>query len=143
MESLVRANLEVCNPPLRDDEVVGIANRVGSYDVSGFLSLPRRLLLSSDFAALSSTAKALLLDIAARFTGKNNGSITVPFVAMQERGWRSTATVQKGLKQLIAAGFLKVTRKGGSHRCTTYRLPWLQNHQATPTRLSTRNSDFE
>ena len=141
--SLIRANLEVCNPPLRDDEVVGIANRVGSYDVSGFLSLPRRLLLSSDFAALTNTAKALLLDIAARFTGKNNGSITVPFVAMQERGWRSTATVQKGLKELIAAGFLKVTRKGGSHRCTTYRLPWLQNHQATPTRLSTRNSDSE
>jgi hypothetical protein len=39
MDSLVRANLEVCNPPLPDDEVVGIANRVGSYAVSG-ISFP-------------------------------------------------------------------------------------------------------
>jgi len=96
-----------------------------------------------NFNARRPGAKAFLLDIAARFTGKNNGSITVPFVAMQERGWRSSATLNRALKELVAAGFLKVSRKGGSHNCQRYRLPWLQNHQATPTRLSTRNSDSE
>ena len=128
VESLVRANLEVCNPPLPTDEVAGIANRVGDYDVSGFLAVPRQLLHSPKYVALTNTAKALLYDIAARFTGKNNGSITAPFVAMQERGWRSTATLNRALKELVAAGFLKVSRKGGSHNCQRYRLPWLQNH---------------
>ena len=131
--ALDRNNIERCTPPLPEDEITGIAYRVGAYDVSGFLAIPRQFLLSAKFAALRPPAKALLIDIAARFTGGNNGQITAPFVAMKERGWRSEGTMYRALKELKAVGLIEVTKQGFSHSCTRYRLPWVctQNPKGT------------
>jgi hypothetical protein len=123
-DNLQQVNVSQCVPPVSEIEVIDLAGRVSGYPVSGHLSLPRHILLSDQFAALSPSAKALLIDIAARYTGKNNGQITAPYCAMKERGWKSEGTMYRALKQLKAAGLIKVTKKGFSHNCTCYRLPW-------------------
>lgn len=146
-QALAQQNAEWCNPPLPDREIDDMAAYAGAADVAGFLRLPRQMLLSPEFAALSMGAKALLLDIAARFTGENNGHITAPYVAMQERGWRSSATVNRHLRELIEKGFLVVTRPGKSHTMTRFFLPWAmhppQQHHNTTNLISTRCSDIE
>jgi hypothetical protein len=130
--TLAQANVDLCDPPLPAGQVAEMAGYAGGYDVAGFVMIPRQMLLSHAFAALSYSAVALLLDIAARYTGTNNGRITVPFVAMQERGWKSPVTLNKVLRELRASGFLKLTKKGGSHRPSWYALPWV-NHTTTTT----------
>jgi hypothetical protein len=122
--NLLLANEELCDPPLPTGEVEDLADRVSEYAVSGFLALPRRLILSDTYLALSRAAKVLLVDLGVRYTGDNNGRITAPFVAMREKGWKSSATLARALNELRQAGLIELTAKGGSHRCSTYRLPW-------------------
>jgi hypothetical protein len=141
--SLAQANVELCDPPLPSGQVAEMAGYAGGYDVAGFVMIPRQMLLSHAFAALSYSAVALLLDIAARYTGTNNGRITVPFVAMQERGWKSPVTLNKVLRELRASGFLKLTKKGGSHRPSWYALPWANHTTTTTTLTSTSNTVIE
>lgn len=39
---------------------------------------------------------------------------------MQPRGWRSKATLDKARKELLAAGWLELSRQGGRNRCSLY-----------------------
>jgi hypothetical protein len=79
---LMRINDAACVPPLESAEVQQIAESVSRYDVSGFLCIPRSVLHSEEWHSLDPGEKALLIDIAARFTGNNNGRLTAPYVAM-------------------------------------------------------------
>ena len=136
-DQLHRENVDRCALPLPEGELASIADRAAAYDVSGFLQIPRQLLCSRKFATLTTSAKALLFDIAARYTGENNGMITAPFVAMKERGWRSEGTMYRALKQLKDAGLIEVTMSGYSHFCTRYRLPWLRHVPQNSTKGTT------
>jgi putative DNA primase/helicase len=123
---LADENQRLYAPPLPEQEVAAIAKSVAGYHVSGYVAVPRRLLLGPEYGDLSFKARALLLDVAARFNGSNNGSITAPFIAMQERGWRSPHTHRKAMQELLASGLVEKTLQGRSHVCSRYCLPWLE-----------------
>ncbi len=93
-------------------------------------------------ARLSRAARCLLLDIAMQFNGKNNGSLTASPAAMELYGWSSRGTLNAALVELVALGFLELTRQGGRNSCSRYALTWLGidpgSHDATPAPVATR-----
>ena len=83
------------------------------------------------WVALSTTAKALFVDMRSRLRSTNNGNISCPLSEMKHRGWRSSATLSKGLKELEAAGFIRKTRTTvgvnlGSKVCSLFRFTDLE-----------------
>jgi hypothetical protein len=70
----------------------------GRKEAGTFLLIPTDVLKSPNFLGLSTKAKALILDIGARFTGFNNGDLAAPWSWMKERGWRSKGTQHTAIK---------------------------------------------
>ncbi|HXI15017.1 MAG TPA: hypothetical protein VNM48_01505 [Chloroflexota bacterium] len=89
-----------------------------------FLRLPHFLLESAEFAALSNAAARLLLDLAKRYRGRNNGDISCPWSRLSKEGWSSENTVRRALHELLAAGFLICTRSPMRKRCGLYAITW-------------------
>lgn len=84
---------------------------------------------SPEFAALSAQALKLLIDIAGRYNGRNNGDLEATWTTMsRERGWKSRDTLHKALGELVQAGFLLRTRQGrrlcGKHEPSLYAVTW-------------------
>ena len=93
----------------------------------GFLMLPHALLKNPKFAALSSSAVKLLLDIAAQFNGKNNGDLSAAWKTMKPKGWKSETTLGKAKAELLEAGFIAETRKGRlPNVCGLYGVTWFE-----------------
>jgi hypothetical protein len=44
---------------------------------------------------------------------------------MQEKGWKSKATLERAKKELLKEGFIEETRKGGRPYCALYAVTWL------------------
>jgi predicted DNA-binding transcriptional regulator AlpA len=90
-----------------------------------FVMLVRSVIRSRAYIELSSHAKALLVDVADMYNGKNNGDLSVAWRLMQPRGWKSQDTLNTAKQELLAAGFLFETRKGGRpNRASLYALTW-------------------
>jgi hypothetical protein len=70
-------------------------------------------------------AKALLLDIGARYNGFNNGDLAAPYSWMKERGWKSKDTLHRALKELLETGMIELTRQGGLHGPSLYAFTWM------------------
>lgn len=85
-----------------------------------FVSIPKDVLLSPEFAALPTSSKALMLDLAAQYTGKNNGRLCPAFKAMQRSGWTAPNTLQRAKLALIECSFVVLTRKGHPPRTTEW-----------------------
>ncbi len=91
-----------------------------------FVPLPREVFKSPEFAALSSSAVKLLIDLLMQFTGSNNGDFSLAWKIMKPKGWRSKATLERAKKGLLEKGFIEETRKGGRHCCSLYSVTWLR-----------------
>ena len=89
-----------------------------------FLAIPRAILDSPQWAALSAFESRLLIDVAAAYRGSNNGDLSCTWATMKHRGWRSKATLEKSLKGLLNSGFLIQTRQGWRNRCSLYAISW-------------------
>lgn len=81
---------------------------------------------SPAWRSLHYSAKALWGDMRASLTSFNNGDISAALSQLKHRGWSSSTTLAKALRQLEAAGFLRATRKTvgverGSKVCNLYR----------------------
>jgi len=84
------------------------------------------LLESPAFIALDWTARALFLDLRSRMRSSNNGNINAALSELRHRGWTSSTTLAKALRQLEAVGLLRKTRQTvgvehGSKVCNLYR----------------------
>lgn len=77
-----------------------------------FVGIPKDVLAMTQFQALPSAAKALMLDLMAQYTGKNNGRLCPAFEVLQRSGWRSKGTAQRAKDALLEAPFVVLTRKG-------------------------------
>ena len=97
----------------------------GRRDSGTFMRIPTAVLDSPNFRALSHKAKALLLDIGARYSGHNNGDLAAPWSWMRERGWKSKDTLQRALVELQHYGMIEKTRQGGLHEPNLYAFTWL------------------
>jgi hypothetical protein len=83
------------------------------------------LLDSPAYLALSYSARALYVDLRRKLSATNNGNINATLSALKHRGWRSSATLNMALKELLAVGLIAQTRQGGiaymSKVCSLYR----------------------
>lgn len=90
-----------------------------------FVALPHSVLKSEAFLSLSPHAIKLLLDLALQYRSDNNGDLSAAWSLMRPRGWRSEETLDKAKKELLAAGLIAETRKGGRpNRTTLYGLTY-------------------
>lgn len=89
-----------------------------------YFALPHAVMTSENYVRLSSHAVKLLNDLGLQYNGKNNGDLCATWSMMQQRGWKSTATLYKAVKELLDYGFIIVSRYGGRHRATLYALTW-------------------
>lgn len=89
-----------------------------------FLRLPHFLTDSPEFASLTPKAVKLLVEIARRYKGKNNGDLSIPWDAVKLRGWRSRTTMIAARDELVDKGFILTTRHGGNHVCNLYAITW-------------------
>lgn len=97
----------------------------GRATTGRFLMLKHHVLESKEFAALSPRALKLLIDIASKFNGRNNGDLSATFSELSKRGWKSSGTVDKAKKELLDRKWLILTRQGGRNRCSLFALSWL------------------
>lgn len=89
-------------------------------EAGGFTAIPHVLLRSPVFTSLSAHAVKLLMDLAAQYSGFNNGDFTMAWAVMEKRGWRSRETLNSARKQLLQAGLIEMTRIGDRRRPHLY-----------------------
>lgn len=97
----------------------------GRREVGTFMRVPCVVLDSPNFCALSTKAKALILDIGARYNGFNNGDLAAPWSWMKQRGWRSKDTLHRAIAELQHFGMIEQTRQGGLHGPSLYAFTWM------------------
>ncbi|WP_445146258.1 hypothetical protein [Dyella sp. Tek66A03] len=102
----------------------------GRKESGTFLKVPTDVLGSPNFCTLSTKAKALVLDIGAKYNGHNNGDLAAPWSWMKERGWRSKDTLQRAIHELLSNGIVELTRQGGLHGPNLYAFTWLAIDQS-------------
>ena len=82
---------------------------------------------------LSFSAKALYVDLRAKLRSTNNGNLNATLSEMKHRGWTSSATLSRALRQLETLGFIAKTRQGGianlSTVCSLYRFTDMGVHE--------------
>lgn len=109
-----------------------------------FLALPKHLIRSAAFEALSSSAIKLLLQLGEQYNGSNNGNLQASWTSLKEKGWSSKGTINRATLELQDKGFVKKTRQGylRPHRCSLFALTWKSIdhcngiHDEPPTRVA-------
>jgi hypothetical protein len=91
---------------------------------ASFLRLPHYILKSQEFGNLSGNAVKLLLELCAPYKGFNNGDLSCAFSQLKDRGWKSSGTLAKAIRELRMAGFIVQSRQGGKNRCSLYAITW-------------------
>lgn len=89
-----------------------------------FLSIEHRIADSHEFGCLSGHAAKLLLELARQYRPGRNGDISIPWSLLRNRGWRSQGTVMDAKRELLEAGWIIETRKGGRNSCGLYALTY-------------------
>lgn len=77
-----------------------------------FLALPHVVLDSPAYLNLSHPAKVLLIEIARQCYNDNNGRLLASRAYLKKRGWTSSDTINKALKDLIDSKLIHQTVKG-------------------------------
>lgn len=96
----------------------------GRREQGTFILLPKSILESAEYAALTAHEVKLLLDLFVQYNGRNNGDFHCAWSLMQKRGWHSQDTLNRALRGLIEKGFVMKTRQGGKHKCSLYAVTW-------------------
>ena len=97
---------------------------VGRSKGAPFLMLEHRISDSPEFGQLSGNAVKLLLELARQYRPGKNGDLSIPWSMLSLRGWRSKATVQAAKLELLVAGWIIETRKGGKNMCSLFALTY-------------------
>ncbi len=100
----------------------------GRKESGRFTLLPHAVLNTDDYIGLSTKSKALLVDLAYQYNGKNNGDLTAAMAILRDRGWKRDATISVAVKELMNADLIIRTREGkfqNPHsRCALYAIAW-------------------
>lgn len=100
-------------------------NKKGRSKTAAFIALPKNLINSQNFQSLKGSSVKLLTQIMEQFNGKNNGNLQASFSVLKHKGWRSSETLDRALKELIGRGFLIKTRQGYfPNVCSLYGVTW-------------------
>ncbi|WP_156962825.1 hypothetical protein [Aerolutibacter daejeonensis] len=89
-----------------------------------YLGVPHYVFRSAEFGELDGWELKLLIELAGKYTGFNNGDLSCAFSQLKHRGWRSSGTRQKALNGLLARSWIIATRTGSRNRCALYAVTW-------------------
>ncbi len=92
----------------------------GRKESGSFISIPKQVLESEQYASLRPHSVKLLIDLAAQYNGKNNGDLCAAWSMMEKRGWRSKGTLYRAVRQLLKTEFIQLTQQGGKHKPSLY-----------------------
>lgn len=92
---------------------------------SRFACLPHALLLHPSFQELSGGSVKVLLALLAGYIGRNNGHLTATHARMKNFGFNSKESIARGLKELIASGYIVRTRAQRHRLPALYAITWL------------------
>ena len=81
--------------------------------------------IASPASVLSHMSAHLLDNLFAQYNGSNNGDLSAAPAITELYGWSSQGSVQKALTELLAKGFIELTRQGGKNKCSLYAVTWL------------------
>jgi hypothetical protein len=96
------------------------AKMLGRRESGSFVMLPHAIIESENWKRMSPFAVKLFIDLYGQYRGTNNGDFTAAWSVMQPKGWRSKATLQKALQELMWFGMIELTRQGGLNRPSLY-----------------------
>lgn len=94
----------------------------GRSESGPYFGIPMAVLKSPQFAAISGRAAKALLSIGSQYRGNNNGDLSATISLMRLLGWTSKEQLGKAVSELIDAGFLIMTRRGGNRVAHLYAL---------------------
>lgn len=97
----------------------------GRATSGSFLLLHHAMMRSREFGLLSAWGVKLLCELGMQFSGYNNGDLSAAYSVLRKRGWNSTGTLNKAIKELKAGGWIVTTRQGGRNRCSLFAVTWL------------------
>lgn len=117
-------------------------NATGRSEYGRFVQLQYWLLDSSAYLALRPISRALLIEVARRFNGYNNGAIGFgERDAVERLGLTDRRAVRRAFADLESAGFIAKTRAGGfnlkargEHRASEWRMTWLPTDTVPATK---------
>lgn len=90
-----------------------------------FVRMLHIVLCDDTFKNLTPVAHKTLNYLASQCNGYNNGDLDICEKNAKRRGLRmSAASLRRGAKELLAAGFIELTRQGGRNRNSLYALSW-------------------
>lgn len=137
LERIRKINSERCTPPLPADEVESVVEQAYSYQLTTFAAIPHSVLDSKEYKGLSHGARSLLLIAYRRYSGNNNGDISLTFAECNEH-FKNKKCLKRCREELINSGLLIQTRssmtgKAGSKRlCALYELKHIKGVRKTP-----------
>ncbi|MEZ9628574.1 hypothetical protein AB4304_03590 [Vibrio breoganii] len=103
-------------------------NKKVKKNVGRFAGLPIPLLMAKEYTKLSPLSKALLLELAAQYDGRNNGYLSLTRKDLKARGFNSPTSNQTSIEALIEKGFITKTIQGGIgsgvKHCSLYGINW-------------------
>lgn len=111
--------------------------------------LPLDVLQGAAYASLSTTAKALLLDLSAQLRAKygeitNNGDLTTAMSVLSEYGWKNDKTVLTASRQLEKYILIVKTRQGClPNRPNLFALTWLPLNECDKLNISAKGFPFK
>lgn len=108
----------------------------------GFAALPRVVLESPAYQDLRLSARSLLWEITARFTGNNNGRIIFSHEEASQRiGVSSPKTIVAAFKALMEHGFIDVAMESDyeARLAREYRITWLTSGKYPPYKAATND----
>ncbi len=101
-------------------------NAKGRKKTASFVALPKHLINCPKFQGLNGNSIKLLTQIAEQYNGSNNGDLQAAFTILNGRGWKSSETLNRALKELLKFGFIVKTRQGYFPKtCSLFGLTWL------------------
>lgn len=108
----------------RKDRRARITGRKGERSDT-FVRMLHIVLTHESFLNLSPVAHKTLNYLAGQCNGYNNGDLDICETNARRRGLRmSAASLRRGAKELLEAGFIELTRQGGRNRNNLYALSW-------------------
>lgn len=114
-----------------------------------FAMMPKAMIQSPGYRALSFVARAVLVELLAQYNGENNGDLAATRTMAKEWGIGSAHTLQRALEDLVGSGWVIQSRsslfsKHGA-RCALYAIAWMpidecpdKGLEIAPTRAAPR-----
>jgi hypothetical protein len=96
----------------------------GRKSLPPFVRIPHDVQDSENWKVCGGTAIKLLCALVRQYRGNNNGDLGASIRVLGPRGWRSSSTLDRSLRELEHYGFIVKTRQGGQNTAGLFAITW-------------------